>query len=137
MCGICGCISVNRITEVLLSSMNNTMYKRGPDDAGILQLDVANRQISLAQRRLSILDLSIDGHQPMVSADGNVNIVFNGEIYNYLELKKELTYLGYNFRSNTDTEVIIAAYIYWGVDAIKRFNGMFSIALYDRKINKL
>ena len=91
--------------------------------------------VGLAQRRLSIMDLSPLGHQPMHSADGRVSVVFNGEIYNHLALKKQLS--GYPFRSTCDTEVIIAAYLKWGIECIHRLNGMFAIALYDRDMEAL
>lgn len=112
------------------------MYHRGPNDSGEEIYEMAGGyQIGLAQRRLSILDLSALGHQPMHSADRRVSVVFNGEIYNFQELKKELS--DYPFRSNCDTEVIIAAYLKWGADCVTRFNGMFAAALYDRESGEL
>ena len=136
MCGICGFFSKNRITKEQLTAMNDTMYHRGPDDAGV-ELYPAKGEftVGLAQRRLSILDLSPLGHQPMHSADGRVSLVYNGEIYNFRELKEELS--DYPFVSTCDTEVILAAYLKWGIDCIKRLNGMFAIAIYDRKDGKL
>lgn len=132
MCGICGYISKNNITLDQLKAMNDTMYHRGPDDSGeeIYEMPGGFR-VGFAQRRLSILDLSELGHQPMLSADGRISVVYNGEIYNYRELKEELA--DYPFRSNCDTEVIIAAYLKWGIHCVERFNGMFAIALYDRE----
>ncbi len=91
--------------------------------------------MGLAQRRLSILDLSPLGHQPMESADGRLEIVYNGEIYNFLELKKELA--DYPYKSTCDTEVILAAYLKWGIRMADHINGMFAIALYDRTAQKL
>ena len=131
MCGICGFISKQEISLEMLRKMNDTMYHRGPDDSGeeIFQMKHGYR-IGLAQRRLSILDLSALGHQPMHSADKRVSVVYNGEIYNFKEIKKELT--DYPFLSNCDTEVIIAAYLKWGIECVNRFNGMFAICLYDR-----
>ena len=132
MCGICGFVSKQNITMEQLKKMNDTMYHRGPDDSGeeIFQMK-DGYQIGMAQRRLSIMDLSPLGHQPMHSCDKRVSVVFNGEIYNFLELRKELT--DYPFQSSCDTEVIIAAYLKWGIECIHRFNGMFAICLYDRE----
>ena len=136
MCGICGFITRNTITTEQLKTMNDTMYHRGPNDSGeeIFSLP-GDRELGLAQRRLSILDLSSLGHQPMHSKEDDIIVVFNGEIYNFLELKEELS--DYPFRSNCDTEVIIAAYQKWGIDCIKKFQGMFAIALFDRKKEQL
>lgn len=132
MCGICGFISKRDITAEQLREMNDTMYHRGPDDSGaeIYPLDGEYR-VGFAQRRLSILDLSALGHQPMHSADQRISVVYNGEIYNFTELKEELS--DYPFRSHCDTEVIIAAYLKWGTECVSHFNGMFAIALLDRK----
>ena len=131
MCGISGFISKRRITLEDLTAMNDTMYHRGPNDSGAEIYDAAGGYaVGFAQRRLSIMDLSPLGHQPMHAADKRISVVFNGEIYNFQELKKELS--GYPFRSQCDTEVILAAYEKWGIDCVSRFNGMFAIALYDR-----
>jgi asparagine synthase (glutamine-hydrolysing) len=136
MCGICGFFSKNRITIDQLSEMNNTMYHRGPDDAGAeIYPGEDGYSIGLAQRRLSILDLSPMGHQPMHSSDGRLSIVYNGEIYNFKELKEELR--DYSFRSSCDTEVILAAYLKWGIACVERLNGMFAAAIYDRKEQSL
>lgn len=131
MCGICGYISRKRITEEQLRAMNDTMYHRGPDDGGAEIYEMRGGwQVGFAQRRLSILDLSQLGHQPMHSEDRRISVVYNGEIYNFQELREELA--DYSFRSDCDTEVIIAAYLKWGIACLERFNGMFAIALYDR-----
>lgn len=131
MCGICGFFSRNRITEEELHEMNDTMYHRGPDDYGVQLYPAGNGyEVGLAQRRLSIFDLSPLGHQPMNSADGRVAVVFNGEIYNFNRLKEEIS--DYPFRSTCDTEVILAAYLKWGISCIEKLNGMFAIAIYDR-----
>ncbi len=136
MCGICGYVSRKNITTEQLKRMNDTMYHRGPDDSGEEIWEAPGGwQVGLAQRRLSILDLSSLGHQPMHSADKRVSVVYNGEIYNYRELREELA--DYPFRSNCDTEVIIAAYLKWGIRCVERFNGMFAIALYDREAQEL
>ena len=132
MCGICGFVSKQNISLEQLKKMNDTMYHRGPDDSGEEIFGMKDGYaIGLAQRRLSILDLSPLGHQPMHSADKRISVVYNGEIYNFQELKKELT--DYPFISTCDTEVIIAAYLKWGIDCVNRFNGMFAICLYDRE----
>ena len=132
MCGICGYISKKRISEEDLRIMNDTMYHRGPNDSGIAIYEGTDGySIGLAQRRLSILDLSPLGHQPMHSANGRITIVFNGEIYNFLELKEELN--GYPYKSTCDTEVIIAAYLRWGIQMVDHIHGMFAIAIYDRE----
>lgn len=131
MCGICGYIRRREVTPEQLKKMNDTMYHRGPDDSGEELYEMAGGyRVGLAQRRLSILDLSALGHQPMHSADDRVIVVYNGEIYNFRELREELA--DYPFRSDCDTEVIIAAYLKWGISCVNRFNGMFAIALFDR-----
>ncbi len=136
MCGICGFLSKKSITTEQLKKMNDTMYHRGPNDSGEEITSLRDGySLGLAQRRLSILDLSVLGHQPMHSDNGRISVVFNGEIYNFLELKEELR--GYPFRSDCDTEVIIAAYLRWGIDCIHRFKGMFAIALFDRETDEL
>lgn len=136
MCGICGYLSKRIITEHELSVMNDTMKERGPDDSGTQLWELpGGRTLGMAQRRLSILDLSELGHQPMSTPDGRLSLVYNGEIYNYRELREELT--EYSFRSNCDTEVILAAYLKWGIRCVERFNGMFAFALYDRESGEL
>ncbi len=131
MCGICGFATYKQIESKDLESMNATLRHRGPDDEGTYLINKNSRNIGLAHKRLSILDLSELGHQPMLSRDGQIAIVFNGEIYNYLEIRAELKGLGCKFVSNCDTEVIIAAYKEWGIKCLDRFDGMFAIAIYD------
>lgn len=132
MCGICGFIRRREVSPKQLKQMNDTMYHRGPDDSGEEIYGMkGGYQVGVAQRRLSIMDLSELGHQPMHSPDQRVSVVYNGEIYNFKELREELA--DYPFRSDCDTEVIIAAYLAWGISCVERFNGMFAIALYDRK----
>jgi len=132
MCGICGYVSRKNITIEQLTQMNDTIYHRGPDDSGVEIYPMADgRSVGLAQRRLSILDLSPLGHQPMHSKDGRLSVVYNGEIYNFLELREELS--DYTFLSHCDTEVIIAAYLKWGISCVDKFNGMFAICIYDRE----
>ncbi len=136
MCGICGFISRKSITLGQLRTMNDTMYHRGPDDSGEEIFDgVDGYCVGMAQRRLSILDLSALGHQPMHSCDNRLVISYNGEIYNFLELRRELQ--DYPFRSHCDTEVILAAYLKWGIGCVDRFQGMFAISLYDRETGEL
>lgn len=136
MCGICGFVSKKNITTEQLKAMNDTMFHRGPNDSGEEIFDAtAGYSVGLAQRRLSILDLSMLGHQPMHSADERVIISYNGEIYNFLELREQLK--DYPFRSKCDTEVILAAYLKWGISCVDKLQGMFAIALFDRETQEL
>lgn len=136
MCGICGFISKKSIRQEQLKEMNDQMYHRGPNDSGEEIFEAAGGyQVGLAQRRLSILDLSELGHQPMHSVNDRLVITYNGEIYNFLELREELK--EYPFKSRCDTEVILAAYLKWGISCVDRFRGMFAIALYDRETKEL
>ncbi|WP_299821867.1 asparagine synthase (glutamine-hydrolyzing) [uncultured Pontibacter sp.] len=132
MCGIVGVIGADpEKAKAVLAAMNTAIAHRGPDDSGCF----IENKIALGQRRLSIIDLSSAGHQPMLSADGNLVLVFNGEIYNYRELKQELQ--DYSYSTQTDTEVILAAYERWGKDCVHHFNGMFAFALWDKIKNEL
>lgn len=134
MCGISGFIYKGSSSLDLLKKMNDSIAYRGPDDSGeFLSDDNPPYTIGLAHRRLSILDLSPLGHQPMCSDDERVVVVFNGEIYNFKEVRKTLADRGYAFKSDSDTEVIIQAYLEWGIDFIHQMNGMFAIALYDKQ----
>lgn len=136
MCGICGFVSKKTIDLSALRTMNDTMEYRGPDDSGEEIVSFSEKTwIGLAHRRLSILDLSQKGHQPFHSADGDVTVVFNGEIYNYRILKNELKL--YPFLSECDTEVIVAAYKQWGIHFLEHIDGMFAIALFDREKRQL
>lgn len=137
MCGICGYLRPKLISNKLLTQMNDTMYHRGPNDSGTWEKQKEEYGVGLAQRRLSILDLSELGHQPMVSKDGKVVISYNGEVYNFIQLRDELEKKGYGFRSNCDTEVIITAYQEWGCDCFQKFNGMFAIAIYDESQDRI
>ena len=137
MCGICGYFSDKSISDDELREMNDLMYHRGPDDSGIWQESSAYGKIGLAHRRLSVLDLSALGHQPMFSKDERAVIVYNGEIYNFKELRTELKQSGYTFESECDTEVILAAYQEWGYTCFQRFNGMFAVAIYERESGRL
>jgi len=145
MCGIVGILSKNKIKTSVIKSMNDTIIHRGPDDEGYLiagtyeddvvfsKCDFTNCLYSLAfgHRRLAIIDLTPLGHQPMSFLD-RYWIVYNGEVYNYIELRKELETLGYTFSSNSDTEVIMACYDAWGTDCLNRLNGMWAFVMYDR-----
>ncbi len=140
MCGFAGFLDPREgdrdVRLHLLSAMADTLVHRGPDDEGTWTDPEVG--IGLAFRRLSILDLSPEGHQPMASADGRYVMVFNGEIYNHLELRQDLASRGDTFRGHSDTEVMLAAFVRWGVmDAVKRFQGMFAIALWDRQARVL
>ena len=128
MCGIAGwSLGEGQGREISqLSVMAAMIAHRGPDDHGMFTDDAAG--IALAFRRLSIIDLSAAGHQPMTSADGAVVLIFNGELYNYQELKRELESLGCVFRSRSDSEVALTALAHWGPPALKRFDGMFALA---------
>lgn len=137
MCGICGYIGPRAIAPERLWEMNNTMYHRGPDDGGIWQLRQGDREVGLAQRRLSIMDLSELGHQPMLSRDERYVIVYNGEVYNFRKLRERLEQEGYRFQSDCDTEVILYAYAKWGNECFSMFNGMFAVAVYDTRVGKL
>jgi asparagine synthase (glutamine-hydrolysing) len=130
MCGIAGVYAPGRrLTVAAVDPMLDAMRHRGPDDRGAQAL--AGGQLVLGHLRLSIIDLSPLGHQPMPDGDRSTWIVFNGEIYNYREIRGELTALGWKFRSDSDTEVILAAYRQWGLEAVQRFRGMFAFALWD------
>ena len=140
MCGILGGVwSAGKLhnkkdkIDKALSLINH----RGPDDQGMEIKSLHNKSALLGHARLSIIDLTTAGHQPMYSRDERFGLVFNGEIYNYLELKAELEKEGYNFNTKTDTEVLLTAWIAWGEHALKRFIGMFSFALYDFVKNKV
>lgn len=130
MCGIAGIIggSEHESTEARVRAMTHSLERRGPDGAGIAQF----RGAVLGHRRLAIFDLSSAGAQPMCSADGQVAIVFNGAIYNFRELRRDLASRGHTFRSQTDTEVLIEGFIEWGIDAlVARIRGMFAFVIWD------
>ncbi len=136
MCGIAGFIDFSqKSSNDILEKMTDVLHHRGPDDSGYFFDTEENAQIGLGHRRLSILDLSSHGHQPMNFDD--IEIVYNGEVYNFVEIKKELERFGYIFSSHTDTEVILKAYHKWGLEALSKLNGMFSISIYDKRISKV
>ena len=153
MCGICGKISLNnKVDEALIKRMCSVLAHRGPDDEGvrllwesdshsanILRASEASREVKvgLGHRRLSIIDLSPAGHQPMSNEDGSVWIVLNGEIYNFIELREVLEKKGHRFKSRTDTEVVLHLYEDKGVECIKDLRGMFAFAIWDDKKQRL
>jgi len=136
MCGIAGFVDFNKKSNLdILKRMTDVSDHRGPDDSGYKFDSSENVEIGLGHRRLSILDLTSHGHQPMRFE--SIDIVYNGEVYNFNEIKQELEDLGYDFESHSDTEVILKAYHKWGLEAVHKFNGMFAMAIYDRNISKL
>lgn len=132
MCGVIGYINVSGelIDQKTFARMTDSLTHRGPDDRGVACLSVLP-YVVLGHRRLSIIDLSPAGHQPMSNEDGSIWIVYNGEIYNYQDIKRLLESKGHVFRSHTDTEVIIHAYEEWGTECVHKFNGMFAFGLWD------
>src|SRR5215467_5431470 len=133
MCGICGWIEFNQNVRMLekgavVERMNATLAHRGPDDNGVVVFEDG----ALAMSRLSIIDLT-GGHQPIFNDDKTCSIVFNGEIYNFQQLRKELAGKGYRFKTQSDTEVVLRAYEEWGDDCLSRLRGMFGLAIYDSR----
>jgi asparagine synthase (glutamine-hydrolysing) len=135
MCGICGIVNFDGqiVKQSNLKFMMDCMKHRGPDDSGIF----IDKNIGLGFVRLSIIDLSSFGHQPMADASNRYYLIYNGEVYNYLELRKELVQSGFKFKSNTDSEVVLYSFIKWGKDCLSHFNGMFSFLVYDTKERKI
>src|SRR5205085_4372168 len=132
MCGIAGLIS--REPDARITAMLRSIEHRGRDDEGVwtsAAIDDDGRRVCLGHRRLAIIDTSAAGHQPMSYADGRLQVTFNGEIYNYRELRRELEARGAEFRTDTDTEVLLAAYAEWGADFLAHLNGIFAFALWD------
>src|SRR5436190_1567847 len=138
MCGIAGFIDFNNQTsEGILKKMTDSLIHRGPDADGCFYTKRYNYAIGLGHRRLSIIDLSPLGNQPMEFGNGRYQIVFNGEIYNYQEIKEELLKTGHRFSSHSDTEVILHAFHQWGPQAVNRFIGMFAFVIYDSQEDKI
>ncbi|MEJ7828466.1 MAG: asparagine synthase (glutamine-hydrolyzing), partial [Segetibacter sp.] len=137
MCRIAGIVDLSNTydLEPSITAMRDSMHRGGPDDAGIL-ID-QNSRIAFGHRRLSLLDLSAAGHQPMHDNNTGNTIIFNGEIYNFLDIKSELSAKGYQFKTATDTEVILAAYHAYGTACFARFNGMFALAIWDKAARKI
>jgi asparagine synthase (glutamine-hydrolysing) len=136
MCGIAGfCDYTKTLDTGVLKAMTDTIVHRGPDSDGAEVIEIDNAKLGFGHRRLSILDLSPLGSQPMHFED--LTIVFNGEVYNFHEIKEELEALGHKFRSHSDTEVILIAYKQWGMASLEKFIGMFAYALYDAGLRKM
>src|SRR3982750_4266434 len=135
VCGIAGVWG--GCDEALIRRMTERVAHRGPDDSGVGMWPDEPVPVSLGHRRLSIIDLSAAGHQPMANEDGSVWTVFNGEIYNFPALRAELLAAGHAFRSETDTEVLVHGYEEWGLDLVGRLNGIFAFALWDRRRSQL
>ena len=135
MCGICGVLGYHgqKPDEIVVRDMMRIMKHRGPDDEGVYIDD----RVGLGFVRLSIIDLSDAGHQPMLSPDGRYVMVFNGEIYNYIELRQELESHGHQFRTRTDSEVLLHAYIQWEESCLDRLNGMWAFVIYDTRNNTI
>jgi asparagine synthase (glutamine-hydrolysing) len=135
MCGICGIVTFNNqsVQETPIKKMMHIMKHRGPDDEGIFIED----NVGLGFVRLSIIDLTTAGHQPMISEDKRYVIVFNGEIYNYIELREELKKEGYSFKTKTDSEVLLTSFIHWGEECLHLLNGMWAFVIYDRVLKKI
>jgi asparagine synthase (glutamine-hydrolysing) len=159
MCGIFGIVSNNQVELNKLSRVNKILAHRGPDDEGFLLFNIDSMEFQTASgddsllnsscthiekiqsgftsafchRRLSIIDLTASGHQPLSYDNGQLWIILNGEIYNYIEIRKELIRKGYVFQSTSDTEVVLGAYQEWGINCVERFNGMWAFAIWDRR----
>jgi asparagine synthase (glutamine-hydrolysing) len=135
MCGIAGYLNFDGRPAALpvLQRMGGVLAHRGPDGEG----HWTDGPLGFAHRRLSIIDLSTAAAQPMLSADGRSAIIYNGETYNFRELRDELVSRGHRFRSTSDTEVVVEAFAEWGAAAIERFNGMFALAIWDREKRRL
>ena len=130
MCGIVGIVRAPGSSECQwIDAAVDSLSHRGPDDRGVWRCDEGN--VYLGHRRLSVLDTSARGHQPFKSLSGKNVLVFNGEIYNFIELRQQLQSRGHSFRSDSDTEVLLACYEEWGKDCLERLNGMFAFAIYN------
>ena len=162
MCGFAGIYSKHhKINATYIQAMTDALKHRGPDDEGFLAVNTkdskiyeltgedsvvsydrienfkVNADLLLGHRRLSIIDLSPSGHQPMFNKEKTIAVIYNGEIYNYIELKEELRELGHTFTSNSDTEVLVEAYSEWGENCLEKFNGMWAFVIYDKRKNVL
>src|SRR5262245_27274705 len=135
MCGIAGASSLGRTQPVVVAGMLAALQHRGPDDSGLWTSEDA--RVTLGQRRLAIIDLSPSGRNPMAWDGGRLWITYNGEIYNFRELRRELENEGYSFRTRTDTEVILASYDRWGVNCLEKLVGMFAFGLWDSSSERL
>jgi len=137
MCGIAGRVSYAPISESYLRAMTQVLAHRGPDDSGCVVRQAEDVTVGLGHRRLSVIDPSPSGHQPMADSNEAVWVTYNGEIYNFQELKKTLLGKGHTFRTKTDTEVLIAAYREWGVGLLDRIQGMYAFGIWDEPNRRL
>ena len=140
MCGICGLIHSKSITPAydskqVIIMMREKLAHRGPDQSG--EWVNKENEVYLGHRRLSVIDLSDKGRQPMISNCGNYVITFNGEVYNFDLLRTQLKEKGYIFKGNSDTEVVLNMYLEYGINCLKEFNGIFGLAIYDFRSNDL
>ncbi len=135
MCGICGILNLSgeSVSSAILKNMTDEISHRGPDGEGVY----IDKYIGLGHRRLAIIDLSSAGHQPMITPDDHYIITYNGEIYNFKELRVKLESLGHQFHSKTDSEVVLNSYVEWGDECVNYFNGMFAFAIWDKKKKEL
>ena len=135
MCGLSGVLHHDGrpVDRRVLEEMSDCLRHRGPDDTGLY----VEHGLGLSQTRLSIIDLSDRGHQPMASPDGRHVITYNGEVYNFQEIGERLRSLGHRFRGDSDTEVVLHAYMEWGTEAFEILEGMFSMAIWDRDLRSL
>lgn len=135
MCGITGIFNINgeSVSPANLRRMTDAIAHRGPDGEGFF----VDKFIGLGHRRLAIIDLTPAAHQPMITDDGNYILSYNGEIYNFRELRLELEKLGHTFKSKSDTEVVLNSYAQWGSECVHKFNGMFAFALWDKTRQEL
>src|SRR5437773_5959746 len=136
MCGICGLVGPGRVDRDALARMTSVLHHRGPDDEGFFVHEYDDVAVGLGFRRLSIIDLDT-GNQPIGNEDGSLQVVFNGEIYNFRELRRELEALGHRFATKADTEVIVHLYEEHGARCVERLNGMFAFALWDEQRREL
>ena len=135
MCGIAGFKKDSQLSDkAQMRAMLDALHHRGPDDAGIWSDEAQG--VTLGQRRLAIIDVA-GGKQPISNETGKIKTVFNGEIYNFREIKAQLISLGYKFKTESDTEVVIKAFSKWKTDSFNKFVGMWSIAIWDDKLKKL
>jgi len=139
MCGIAALLGKHKpeCAAAMVHTMNDAQAHRGPDDQGAVVLQVGGGIVGLGNRRLAILDLSPHGHQPMHNPDTGDVLVYNGEIYNSPDLRRELQQAGFTFRGRSDTEVLLRAYQHWGVDCLPRLRGMFAFTLWDARRSRL
>ncbi len=141
MCGIAGLISANSAARI--GAMLTSLEHRGRDDEGTWTAPAAAHEraealgVTLGHRRLAIIDITSAGHQPMLSPDKRFALTFNGEIYNYRELRRQLETKHHRFQTDTDTEVLLAAFIEWGIECLPRLNGMFAFAVWDSLTSSL